>query len=78
MTVDGGAPDDVAALADSRDEQLRRTVIAWSLVATQASSVCCGISTTVSGCTSPGGLNLARVAAIPTAGTTLNAGARNR
>ena len=31
---DGGAPADVAALTDSVDEQLRRTVIAWSLVAT--------------------------------------------
>jgi hypothetical protein len=31
---DGGAPAAVAALTDSIDEQLRRTVIAWSLVAT--------------------------------------------
>lgn len=30
---EGGAPDDVAARADPMHEQLRRTVIAWSLVA---------------------------------------------
>jgi hypothetical protein len=29
----GGAPDDIAAAADPMDEQLRRTVIAWELVA---------------------------------------------
>ena len=51
---DGGAPADVAALTDSVDEQLRRTVIAWSLVAAQASIVSCGISTNMSVSTSPG------------------------
>jgi hypothetical protein len=30
---EGGAPDDVAGKGDPIDEQLRRTVIAWSLVA---------------------------------------------
>ena len=51
---DGGAPADVHGGADSVDEQLRRTVIAWSLVAKPGEHVSSGISTSVSAWTSRG------------------------
>ncbi len=36
----GGAPDHVEAAADPMEEQLRRTVIAWTLVASPERAVC--------------------------------------
>ena len=56
---EGGAPAGVPM--DSLDEQLRRTVIAWSMVAHPTSSVCCGTSTRRVGVEHPWGLDLARV-----------------
>ena len=61
---DGGAPDNVPAATEPMHEQLRRTVIAWSMVAMPASSACSGISTITSVCEEPWGIDLDRVAAI--------------
>ena len=40
---EGGAPTDIPGATDSMDEQLRRTVIAWSLVAKPTERVSYGI-----------------------------------
>jgi hypothetical protein len=71
---EGGAPADVAALADSADEQLRRTVIAWSLVATPGEQCVLWDLDKHVGVDQPWGIDLAWVGAIQTAVTTLKAG----
>jgi hypothetical protein len=71
---DGGAPADVAALTDSVDEQLRRAVIAWSLVAAPASICVLWDLDQCVGVDQPWGLDLARVAAIQNAVSRLHAG----
>jgi hypothetical protein len=74
---DGGAPAAVAALTDSVDEQLRRTVIAWSLVATPGEQCVLWDLDNHVGVDQPWGLDLARVAAIQTAVARLNVAAEN-
>ncbi len=74
---EGGAPPDVVARADSADEQLRRTVIAWSLVATPGEQCVLWNLDERVGVDQPWGLDLARVAAIQAAVTTLVGGGRN-
>ena len=52
---EGGALPGVAGASDPADEQLRRTVIAWSLVSRRrARNACCGISTSASASRSRG------------------------
>ena len=51
---DGGAPENVPAANEPMHEQLRRTVIAWSIVAMPGESACSGISTNTSVSTSRG------------------------
>ena len=71
---DGGAPTDVTALTDSVDEQLRRTVIAWSLVATPGEHCVLWDLDQHVGVDQPWGVDLARVAAIQNVVTRLRAG----
>jgi hypothetical protein len=61
---DGGAPDDVAARAGCADEQLRRTVIAWSLVAAPGEQCVLWDLDRRVGVDQPWGVDGARVAAI--------------
>jgi hypothetical protein len=61
---EGGAPDDVAARADSVAEQLRRTVIAWSMVAVPGEECVLWDLDRQVGVTHPWGLDAARVAEI--------------
>jgi hypothetical protein len=76
----GGAPADVVGVTDSMDEQLRRTVIAWSLVARPGEQrVLWDLDERV-GVDQPWDIDLARVArvaAIQAAVTKINAGGRN-
>jgi hypothetical protein len=73
----GGAPADIPAVTDPMDEQLRRTVIAWSLVAMPGEpSVLWDLDSRV-GVDQPWGLDLARVAAIQAAITKLRPGVQN-
>lgn len=74
---EGGAPVDVAAVADSVDEQLRRTVIAWSLVATPGETCVLWDLDERVGVDHPWGVDLARVASIQAAVTNLNATRRD-
>jgi hypothetical protein len=74
----GGAPADVAALTDSMDEQLRRTVIAWSLVAAPGEQCVLWDLDKHVGVDQPWGVPDARVAEIQTAVTRLNAAAVTR
>jgi hypothetical protein len=69
---DGGAPADVAGAKDSVDEQLRRTVIAWSLVATPGEPCVLWDLDERVGVEEPWGLDAARVAAIQAAVTELS------
>lgn len=63
----GGAPDNIAATADPMEEQLRRTVIAWSLVAEPGERcVLWDLDRTV-GVEEPWGLDHNRVVEIDTA-----------
>ena len=71
---DGGAPTDVTALTDSVDEQLRRTVIARSLVATPGEHCVLWDLDQHVGVDQPWGVDLARVAAIQNVVTRLRAG----
>ena len=66
----GGAPANIAAATDPMDEQLRRTVIAWSLVAMPAEQCVLRDPTTVSVWTSRG-LDLAWITEIQAAVTKL-------
>jgi len=69
---DGGAPDGVAGVVDSADEQLRRTVIAWSLVATPGEQCVLWDLDQRVGVDQPWGIDRARVAAIQAAVAKLN------
>lgn len=61
---DGDAPTEVATLAASMDEQLRRTVIAWSLVATPGEQCVLWDLDRRIGVDQPWGLDARRVSAI--------------
>jgi hypothetical protein len=61
---DGGAPDDIPAAADPIGEQLRRTVVAWSLVARPGEECVLWDLDEHVGVEQPWGLDRARVAAI--------------
>jgi hypothetical protein len=74
----GGAPADVAALTDSMDEQLRRTVIAWSLVATPGEQCVLWDLDKHVDVDQPWGVPHARVAEIQAAVARLNAAAITR
>jgi hypothetical protein len=67
----GGAPDDHAAAADPMDEQLRRTVIAWSLVALPGERCVLWDIDKKVGVDEPWGLPSARVAEIQAAVTAI-------
>ncbi len=70
---DGGAPSDVAGANDPAGEQLRRTVIAWSMVATPGEECVLWDLDKRVGVDHPWGLDAARVAQIQAAFTELNA-----
>lgn len=61
---DGAAPDGRAAVRDCQDEQLRRTVIAWSLVASPDESCVLWDLDSKVGVEEPWGIDAARVASI--------------
>jgi hypothetical protein len=61
---DGGAPEGVPAAVEPMHEQLRRTVIAWSMVAMPGEQCVLWDLDTVVGVDAPWGLDLARVEAI--------------
>ena len=75
---DGGAPAGVPGVTDSVDEQLRRTVIAWSLVAQPGEQCVLWDLDERVGVDQPWGLPHARVAEIEAAVTRLNAAGRNQ
>jgi hypothetical protein len=75
---EGGAPPGVLGVAGCAEEQLRRTVIAWSMVAKPGEQCVLWDLDERVGVDRPWGLDPARVAAIQTAITTLSAGRRNR
>ncbi len=64
---EGGAPAGHQAKADSMDEQLRRTVIAWSLVAKPGEPCVLWDLDELVGVDRPWGIDLERVAAIESA-----------
>ena len=74
---DGGAPADVPGATDPVDEQLRRTVIAWTLVAQPGEQCVLWDLDARVGVDQPWGLDLDRVAEIEAAVTRLTAGGRN-
>jgi hypothetical protein len=74
---DGGAPAGIPGVTDSVDEQLRRTVIAWSLVAEPGEQCVLWDLDERVGVEQPWGLDPGRVAAIQAAVTRLAAGGRN-
>ena len=61
---DGGVPDDVPVATDPAHEQLRRTVIAWSMVAMPGEQCVLWDLDKHVGVEEPWGLDLARVSAI--------------
>ncbi len=67
----GGAPDHVMAVADPMEEQLRRTVIAWALVAMPGEECVLWDLDRRVGVERPWGLDVARVAEIHVAATEL-------
>lgn len=69
---EGGAPADVAGANDSVDEQLRRTVIAWSLVATPGEACVLWDLDERVGVEEPWGIDAGRVAEIQAAVTELS------
>jgi hypothetical protein len=73
----GGAPANIAAAADPMDEQLRRTVIAWELVALPGEPCVLWDLDNRVGVEEPWGLDLSRVGEIQTAVTKLLPSARN-
>ena len=75
---DGGAPHDVPGANDPAHEQLRRTVIAWSLVATPGEQCVLWDLDQRVGVDQPWGLDATRVAAIQAAITKLGAAGRSR
>ena len=74
----GGAPTDIPGATDSMDEQLRRTVIAWSLVAKPGEECVLWDLDERVGVDEPWGVDLARVATIQAAASRLNPTGRNR
>ena len=76
-SVDGGAPADVPGATDPVDEQLRRTVIAWTLVAQPGEQCVLWDLDARVDVDQPWGLDLDRVAEIEAAVTRLTAGGRN-
>lgn len=64
---DGGAPIDVPGAGDSADEQLRRTVVAWSLVAMPGEQCVLWDLDRRVGVAHPWGVDPARVSAIQAA-----------
>ena len=74
---DGGAPADVPGATDPVDEQLRRTVIAWTLAAQPGEQCVLWDLDERVGVDQPWGLDLDRVAEIEAAVTRLTAGGRN-
>ena len=75
---DGGAPHDVPGANDPAHEQLRRTVIAWSLVATPGEQCVLWDLDQRVGVDQPWGLDATRVAAIQAVITELGAAGRSR
>ena len=73
----GGAPPNSPAATDPMDEQLRRTVIAWELVATPGEQCVLWDLDNQVGVDQPWSLDLARVAEIQAAVTKLRARDRN-
>ena len=73
----GGAPPGIAATADPMDEQLRRTVIAWELVALPGEECLLWDCDNRVGVDKPWGLDRARVEEIRAAVTKLRPSARN-
>ena len=67
----GGAPDHVEAAADPMEEQLRRTVISWTLVASPGEQCVLWDLDRRVGVDKPWGVEPARVAEIHTAATEL-------
>ncbi|MFY9917756.1 MAG: hypothetical protein WAL26_05090 [Mycobacterium sp.] len=67
----GGAPDHIMAVADPMEEQLRRTVIAWALVAMPGEECVLWDLDRRVGVERPWGLDVARVAEIHLAATEL-------
>ncbi len=74
---EGGAPDGVRGAFDSSDEQLRRTVLAWSLVATPGEQCVLWDLDERLGVDQPWGIDRARVAAVQSVVAKLNAGSWN-
>jgi hypothetical protein len=73
----GGAPEKIAAASDPMDAQLRRTVIAWELVAKPGEQCVLWDLDERVGVEEPWGLDLARVAEIQEAVTEIRVGVRN-
>jgi hypothetical protein len=73
----GGAPANIAAAADPMDEQLRRTVIAWELVAMPGEQCVLWDLDNRVGVDQSWGLDLARVSEIQAAVAKLRPSARN-
>ena len=73
----GGAPDKLAAASDPMDEQLRRTVIAWELVAMPGEPCVLWDLDERVGLEQPWGIDTERVAEIQDAVTNIRAVARN-
>jgi hypothetical protein len=73
----GGAPANIAAATDPMDEQLRRTVIAWGLVAMPGEQCVLWDLDNRVGVDQPWGLDLARVLEIHAAVAKLRPSARN-
>jgi hypothetical protein len=69
---EGGAPDHVAGTGDPMGEQLRRTVVAWSLVAKPGEECVLWDLDERVGVDQPWGLDPARIAAIETALAEIN------
>ncbi len=75
---DGAAPADVAGARDSLDDQLGRTVVAWSLVATPDELCVLWDLDAIVGVDNPWGIDPDRVAAIQTSMARLIADGRRR
>jgi hypothetical protein len=73
----GGAPAHIEVVADPMDEQLRRTIIAWELVAMPGEPCALWDLDKRVGLDEPWGLDLARVAEIQTAVAKLLPGVRD-
>jgi hypothetical protein len=73
----GGAPDNISAATDPMDEQLRRTVIAWELVAMPGEQCVLWDLDNHVGVDRPWGIDLTRVAEIQAAVTKLLPSIRN-